>query len=50
MAMFTAQIIAVAMGSRFIRWMKTKQGRGQPIHLQVAQKGCRCSKAQHRKK
>lgn len=31
MALFTAQIIAVAMGSRFIRWMKAKQGRGQPI-------------------
>ncbi len=31
MALFTAQIIAVAMGSRFIRWMRAKQGRGQPI-------------------
>ena len=28
MALFTAQIIAVAMGSRFIRWMRAKQGRG----------------------
>ena len=31
MAMLTAYIVAVAMGSRFIRWMKTKQGKGQPI-------------------
>ncbi|MFY8143813.1 MAG: phospho-N-acetylmuramoyl-pentapeptide-transferase, partial [Caulobacter sp.] len=31
MAMLTAYIVAVAMGSRFIRWMKAKQGKGQPI-------------------
>ena len=31
MAMVTAYIVAVAMGSRFIRWMKAKQGKGQPI-------------------
>jgi phospho-N-acetylmuramoyl-pentapeptide-transferase len=32
MAIFTAQlIVAVAMGSRFIRWMQAKQGKGQPI-------------------
>jgi phospho-N-acetylmuramoyl-pentapeptide-transferase len=31
MAVFTAQIIAIAMGSRFIRWMRARQGRGQPI-------------------
>jgi len=31
MAVVTAQIIVVAMGSRFIRWMQAKQGRGQPI-------------------
>ena len=31
MAMLTAYIVAVAMGSRFIRWMKSKQGKGQPI-------------------
>jgi len=30
-AMFTAQLVCVAMGSRFIRWMRTKQGKGQPI-------------------
>jgi phospho-N-acetylmuramoyl-pentapeptide-transferase len=30
-AIFTAQLIVVAMGSRFIGWMKTKQGKGQPI-------------------
>ena len=26
LAIFTAQLIVVAMGSRFIRWMKAKQG------------------------
>ena len=31
LAMATAMIVAVAMGSRFIRWIRTKQGRGQPI-------------------
>jgi phospho-N-acetylmuramoyl-pentapeptide-transferase len=31
MAMVTAYIVAVAMGSRFIRWMRSKQGKGQPI-------------------
>ena len=31
MALFTGQLTAVAMGSRFIRWMRAKQGRGQPI-------------------
>jgi hypothetical protein len=31
MSMLTAYIVAVAMGSRFIRWMKAKQGKGQPI-------------------
>ena len=31
LAMATAMIVAVAMGSRFIAWMKIKQGRGQPI-------------------
>ena len=30
-ALFTGQLTAVAMGSRFIRWMKSKQGKGQPI-------------------
>jgi phospho-N-acetylmuramoyl-pentapeptide-transferase len=30
-AIFTAQLIAIAMGSRFIRWMRVKQGKGQPI-------------------
>jgi phospho-N-acetylmuramoyl-pentapeptide-transferase len=30
-ALFTAQLVVAAMGSRFIRWMRTKQGRGQPI-------------------
>ena len=31
MAVITAQLVVVAMGSRFIRWMKVRQGRGQPI-------------------
>lgn len=31
MAIATAQIVVVLMGSRFIRWMQAKQGKGQPI-------------------
>jgi phospho-N-acetylmuramoyl-pentapeptide-transferase len=31
MSIVTAQAIVVAMGSRFIRWMQAKQGKGQPI-------------------
>ena len=31
LAIATALIVAVAMGSRFIRWMRAKQGKGQPI-------------------
>ncbi len=31
MSMLTAYVVAVAMGSRFIRWMKAKRGKGQPI-------------------
>jgi len=31
LAMVTAMVVAVAMGSRFINWMRTKQGKGQPI-------------------
>ncbi|HEV2533173.1 phospho-N-acetylmuramoyl-pentapeptide-transferase [Phenylobacterium sp.] len=34
MALFTAQLVVVAMGSRFIRWMQAKQGRGQPIRAE----------------
>jgi phospho-N-acetylmuramoyl-pentapeptide-transferase len=30
-ALFTAQFVVVAMGSRFIGWMRAKQGKGQPI-------------------
>ena len=30
-ALFTAQLVVMAMGSRFIAWMRTKQGKGQPI-------------------
>ena len=31
LAMITAMIVAVSMGSRFINWMRSKQGRGHPI-------------------
>ena len=31
MALFTAQLVVMLMGSRFIRWMQAKQGKGQPI-------------------
>ena len=31
MAVATAYVVVVAMGSRFIRWMQSKQGKGQPI-------------------
>jgi phospho-N-acetylmuramoyl-pentapeptide-transferase len=31
LAMATAMIVSVAMGSRFINWIRAKQGRGQPI-------------------
>jgi phospho-N-acetylmuramoyl-pentapeptide-transferase len=31
LALLTALIVAVGMGSRFIAWMRTKQGKGQPI-------------------
>ena len=31
LAMITAMIVAVAMGSRFINWMRARQGKGQPI-------------------
>jgi phospho-N-acetylmuramoyl-pentapeptide-transferase len=31
LAMVTAQIVIGLMGSRFINWMRAKQGRGQPI-------------------
>ena len=31
MALFTAQLVCILMGSRFIRWIQAKQGRGQPI-------------------
>jgi phospho-N-acetylmuramoyl-pentapeptide-transferase len=30
----TAQLTVVAMGSRFIRWMQAKQGKGQPIRAE----------------
>ena len=31
MAVATSQLVVVAMGSRFIRWMRARQGKGQPI-------------------
>ena len=31
LSLFTAQLVVAAMGNRFIAWMRTKQGRGQPI-------------------
>ncbi|MDC7682532.1 phospho-N-acetylmuramoyl-pentapeptide-transferase [Asticcacaulis sp. BYS171W] len=31
LALVTSYIVAVAMGSRFIRWMRARQGKGQPI-------------------
>src|ERR1700689_3140936 len=31
LSLITAQLTVVAMGSRFIRWMQAKQGKGQPI-------------------
>jgi phospho-N-acetylmuramoyl-pentapeptide-transferase len=34
MALATAQLVVVAMGSRFIRWMQARQGRGQPIRAE----------------
>jgi phospho-N-acetylmuramoyl-pentapeptide-transferase len=30
-ALFTAQLVVMLMGSRFIGWMRAKQGKGQPI-------------------
>ena len=38
MALFTAQLVVVLMGSRFIRWMQAKQGRGQPIRAEGIQR------------
>jgi len=31
LALFTAQIVVGLMGTRFIRWMQARQGKGQPI-------------------
>ena len=31
LALITAQVVAVSMGSRFINWMRARQGKGQPI-------------------
>ncbi len=34
MGVATAYIVVVALGSRFIRWMQARQGRGQPIRAE----------------
>lgn len=34
LAIFTAQLVVVALGSRFIGWMRAKQGKGQPIRAE----------------
>jgi len=34
LAIFTAQLVVVLLGSRFIRWMKARQGKGQPIRAE----------------
>jgi len=31
LALFTSWLVCLAMGSRFIRWIQARQGRGQPI-------------------
>ncbi len=38
MSLATAQVVVVAMGSRFIRWMQAKQGKGQPIRAEGIQR------------
>jgi phospho-N-acetylmuramoyl-pentapeptide-transferase len=38
MSVLTAQVVVVAMGSRFIRWMQAKQGKGQPIRAEGIQR------------
>jgi len=34
LAIVTAQLVVVLLGSRFIRWMKARQGKGQPIRAE----------------
>ncbi|MDE2355622.1 MAG: phospho-N-acetylmuramoyl-pentapeptide-transferase [Alphaproteobacteria bacterium] len=38
MAVATSQLVVVAMGSRFIRWMRARQGKGQPIRAEGIQR------------
>jgi len=38
MAVATAQLVVVLMGSRFIRWMQARQGKGQPIRADGIQR------------
>jgi phospho-N-acetylmuramoyl-pentapeptide-transferase len=38
MTVVTAQLVVVAMGSRFIRWMQARQGNGQPIRTDGIQR------------
>ncbi len=37
-ALFTAMLVVMLMGSRFIRWMQAKQGKGQPIRAEGIQR------------
>jgi phospho-N-acetylmuramoyl-pentapeptide-transferase len=37
-ALFTAQLVVMLMGSRFIAWMRAKQGKGQPIRQEGIQR------------
>src|SRR6185369_11502394 len=34
LAIFTAWLVVTLMGSRFIAWMKARQGKGQPIRAE----------------
>ncbi len=38
MTVVTAQLVVVGMGSRFIRWMQARQGKGQPIRADGIQR------------
>ena len=38
MTVVTAQLVVVAMGSRFINWMQARQGKGQPIRTDGIQR------------
>ena len=40
MATATAQFVVVLLGSRSIRWMQAKQGKGQPIRAEGIERDC----------